>query len=91
MRTLTLKRCPDSLGAPRDIKILSDEYDVGLMKADENTKVVPISKGGHSLQCEITDDEGNCFRSAVIFVAGGDNVTLSVLESGSRIILKQVK
>lgn len=89
MRTLTLKRCPESLGAPRDIKILSDEVLVGQMKADEKTKVVPISKGGHSLQCEIMDDEGNIFRSAVIFVAGGSNVTLSVLESGSRVILKK--
>lgn len=90
MRTLTIKRCPDDVGSPHDIKIICDGFAVGNMKADEMYKTIRISKGGHVLQCEIAEESGNNYRSNALFLNGNKSVLVSIYISGSRVDLKKL-
>lgn len=89
MRTLTIKRGAVQLGEPKDARILSDERVVGEIKAQEKTKTLPLSKGEHSVQFEMTGEDGLVHRSNAYFAVGKKDVVLFMDVSGSRLTLRK--
>lgn len=87
MRTLTINRRQGNLGDAVYCKIISDGKYIGEIKADENSKVTPISKGEHAIQCEVEGTDGRKYRSNSYFATGGKNVVLYLTISGTKLTL----
>ena len=88
MRALTIIRRPGSFGKPVDATITLDSNEFGEMKADQEKAVLEISKGEHTVQCEIQGKDGRIYRSNAFFCPyGNKSVTLYLTISGTKLTL----
>jgi|GEM_PF-945026 len=88
MRALTIIRRPGSFGKPVDAAVTLDSRAFGELKADEEKAVLEISKGEHTVQCEIQGKDGRIYRSNAFFCPYGNKpVTLYLTISGTKLTL----
>ncbi|MFA6830039.1 MAG: hypothetical protein WCR67_04995 [Bacilli bacterium] len=88
MRKLHIARRDGFLGGKVEVRIISNSFLLGIMKAEEEQKDFEITKSEEVIQAELIGKDGKVFRSNAYFgTNGGKDISLFLTISGTKMIL----